>query len=172
MLDVLIFAFLVQCLLEYRVSQNERWLSALALAYGIGMTNSWALVGFLPCFLVALIWIKGLAFFNWRFLARMLVLGILGLSLFCLVPLVGVIRGDAGFGDLLRLEIGQQLYFMRAIPRWITLLASIGTLVPLFFIGIRWPSFEGEMSVGGGALTRFMIKVLHIVLLGVTLLMF
>src|SRR5579872_2419809 len=39
MFDALIFAFLVQCILEYRISQNERWLSTLALVYGLSVTN-------------------------------------------------------------------------------------------------------------------------------------
>lgn len=172
MLDVLVFAFLVQCLLEYRISQNERWLSALALVYGISTTNNWALVGFFPCFLIALVWVKGLAFFNWRFLLRMTVLGILGLTFYCLEPLIGAAQGDAGFWPLLRQEWFQQVYFLHAVPRWVTLLASVATLVPLFFAAIRWPSFEGEVSVGGGALTRLMIKILHVFFLGVALLMF
>jgi tetratricopeptide (TPR) repeat protein len=171
-LDVLVFAFLVQCLLEFRISQNERWLSALALTYGLGMTNNWALIGFFPCFLIALVWIKGLAFFNWRFLARMAGLGALGLLLYCLVPLIGAARGDGGFWLLLRQELSQQVFYLRSVPRWVTLLASIPTLVPLFFMAIRWPSFGGELSVGGGALTRLMIRILHLVFLAVTLMMF
>ncbi len=172
MLDLLVFAFLVQCLLEYRISRKELWLSAFALAYGIGMTNNWALVGFFPCFLIALVWIKGFSFFNFGFLARTGFLGGLGLLLYCLVPAMGAARGDAGFLALLRQEFSQQLFYLHAIPRWVTLLASVATLVPLFFISIRWPSFDGEVSVGGGKLTRLMIQLLHVFFLVVTLLMF
>src|SRR5688572_30041156 len=39
--DLLIFAYLIRCLLEYRVSMEERWLSKLALVYGLGVTNNW-----------------------------------------------------------------------------------------------------------------------------------
>ena len=71
MIDLLVFAFLILCLLEYRVSQSERRLSLLAFVYGLGVANNWALIGFFPCFLLALIWIKRMGFFNWRFVLRM-----------------------------------------------------------------------------------------------------
>jgi hypothetical protein len=55
------------------------------------MANNWALIGFFPCFLLALIWIKRLGFFNWRFVLRMTGWGALGLLLYGLIPLLGAI---------------------------------------------------------------------------------
>jgi tetratricopeptide (TPR) repeat protein len=172
MFDLLLFASLVLCILEYRISQNDGWLFALALGYGVSVTNNWALLGFFPCFLISVIWVKGLAFFNWRFLVKMTLLGLAGLSLYLLMPIVGAIHGDDSFWPLLKQHWIGQLYYIHLIPRWVTLLASVATLVPLFFAAIRWPSFEGEVSVGGGALTRFMIKILHVFFLGIALLLF
>ena len=86
MLDLLLFAYLVRCLLEYRVDHRERWLVKLALVYGLAVTNNWAMIGFFPCFLTALIWIKGTAFFQVRFLLRMLGFGIAGLLLWLVLP--------------------------------------------------------------------------------------
>ena len=71
MLDLLVFAFLILCLLEFRISRSERRLNLLAVVYGLGVANNWALIGFFPCFLLALIWIKRKEFFQWRFVLRM-----------------------------------------------------------------------------------------------------
>src|SRR4051812_43735063 len=70
-LDLLIFAYLIRCLLEFRLSKEEKWLFKLAFVYGIGVTNNWALIGFFPLFLGALIWIRGKAFLNLRFVVKM-----------------------------------------------------------------------------------------------------
>ena len=75
MLDLVVFAFLILCLLEFRVSQNERWLHALAFVYGLGMANNWALTGYFPFFFVGLIWIKRISFLNAGFLMRMTLWG-------------------------------------------------------------------------------------------------
>src|SRR5262249_11777483 len=61
--NLLLFAYVVRCLLEYRISQKESWLTRFALVYGLGIANNWAMIGFFPAFLAALIWIKGLEFF-------------------------------------------------------------------------------------------------------------
>jgi len=78
-LDLLIFAYVIRCLLEYRIDQRESWLLRMAFIYGLGVTENWAMIGFFPAFLVALIWIKGLSFFNGRFIIRMIGTGIVGL---------------------------------------------------------------------------------------------
>ena len=57
LLNLLVFAYVIRCLLEFRVSQNENWLAKLAFVYGLGITNNWALIGFFPLFLGAIIWI-------------------------------------------------------------------------------------------------------------------
>ena len=80
MLNALVFAYVIRCLLEYRVDEGRPWLYRAAFAYGLGITNNWAMLGFLPLFLAALAWIKGAFiwkkglrfFFNPRFLGRML----------------------------------------------------------------------------------------------------
>ena len=76
-------------MLRFRISQNDKWLLALAFVYGLGVTSNWALIGFFPLFLFALIWIKGLSFFNFRFVALMSLCGVAGLSLYLLAPAMG-----------------------------------------------------------------------------------
>src|SRR5688572_12624784 len=68
MLDLLFFAYIIRCLLEYRVAHEERWLSKMALAYGLAITNNWAMIGFFPLMLGAVIWIRGIQFFDPGFL--------------------------------------------------------------------------------------------------------
>src|SRR5882762_2429915 len=88
MLDLLLFAYIIRCLVEYRIDERQSWLARASFIYGAGMTNNWAMIGFFPIFLVALVWLRGLNFFNVRFLVRMFLWGLAGLSLYLLLPLV------------------------------------------------------------------------------------
>src|SRR3954447_809024 len=74
-LDLLVFAYLIRCLLEYRVSQKESWLYRIAFVLGLGMTNNFALIAFLPTFVVALVWIGWRRLLNSKLLLRLALLG-------------------------------------------------------------------------------------------------
>jgi tetratricopeptide (TPR) repeat protein len=166
MVDLLVFAFLIFCVLRFRISQNDSWLLALAFVYGLGVTSNWALIGFFPLFFMALIWIKGFGFFNLRFIALMSVCGAAGLLLYLLAPALGSLGGDHdNFWYMLREEVGSQTYYLRMIPRYVVLVAGLATILPLIFAGVRWPSFLGEVSAVGNMLTQFMIEMLHVVFL-------
>jgi hypothetical protein len=142
MINLLVFAFLILCLLEYRITQSERRLSLFAFVYGLGVTNNWALIGFFPCFLLALIWIKRMNFFTWRFVLRMTGWGAVGLLLYGLIPLLGVIHHDGGFWQLLHQKLAEQhVCLTRLVPRFYAFLVGIATLLPLLFAAINWPSF-------------------------------
>jgi tetratricopeptide (TPR) repeat protein len=172
MIDLLVFAFLILCLLEFRISQSERRLNLLAFVYGVGMANNWALIGFFPCFLLALIWIKRMGFFNWKFVLRMTGWGGLGLLLYGLLPLLGAIHHDGSFWELLHQKLTEQHLYLTRLPRYYAFIAGIATLLPLLFAAINWPSFEAELSAGAHNLTRVMFRVLHVVFLAVGVLMF
>jgi tetratricopeptide (TPR) repeat protein len=58
MLDLLIFAYVIRCLLEFRNDQREVWLYRSAFIYAAGMTNNWAMIGYLPLYLVAILLVK------------------------------------------------------------------------------------------------------------------
>ena len=60
-LDLLLFAYIIRNLLEFRLDANDGWLLRAAFVYGLGITNNWAMIGFFPLFLAALIWIRGLS---------------------------------------------------------------------------------------------------------------
>ena len=91
MFDLLLFAVVIWSLLEYRLDEREWRLYVAAFIFGAGMADDWGMVGFFPLFLVAMVWLRGLDFFNWRFLGRMLLCGLAGLSFYLLLPLLGVV---------------------------------------------------------------------------------
>src|SRR5258706_14244460 len=89
MIDLLVFAYVIRCLLEFRVSRNESWLIQCALVYAAGMANNRALIGYLPLFLAALLWITSFGLiYNKRLLLRIALAGLAGRSLFFLLPAV------------------------------------------------------------------------------------
>ena len=164
MLNLLCFAYVLRCLLEYRIDQRECWLTRMALVYGLSVTNNWAMIGFLPGFLIALIWIKGLRFFNFNFLARMAAFGVAGLLLYLVLPLVGSAseNGTASFWTLLKNEIITQKNFLLFGPlRNRAMLCGITAILPVFVMGIRWPSSFGDMSAAGAVVTSLMFKIIH-----------
>ena len=174
MLNLLVFAFIVDCLLEFRVSQSDKWLTVSAFIYGLGASNNWALLGFFPFYLFSLVWIRGLAgFFNVRFLARMALSGLVGGLLYLLIPILGATGGGwKSFAFLFGEELGYQRYGLKLVPGWLALLAGVPSLLPLLFAGIKWPSFEGEISAVGNKLTRLMFSALHIACLALALVTF
>jgi len=178
MLNLLVFAVIIDCLLEYRVSQNDKWLTVSALVYGLGDTNNWALLGFFPIYIFALVWIRGLVgFFNLRFLGRMALWGLAGNLLYLLIPVLGAMSASGEklppqFGFLLTTELGSQIYGLRLVPGWLALLAGVPSLLPLLFAAIKWPSFEGEISAVGNIMTRFMFNALHVACLALALVTF
>jgi tetratricopeptide (TPR) repeat protein len=167
MLDLLIFAYLIRCLLEYRISQKESWITKFVFVYGLGMTNNWALLGYLPFFLVALIWIKGISFFNLRFLAKCIGFGLLGMIPYLIMAGVASSAYAGGtFWEQLRAHVAQQKNIVLSMPRSPVVVLSIPTVMALLFAGIRWPSFHGEVSAAGIMFTNFIFRLVHIVFFG------
>ncbi len=179
MFDLLLFAYVIRCLLEYRIQARDSWLFRAAAVYGAAMTNNWAMIGFFPLFLAALIWIKGLGFFNTRFLTTMFVYGTLGLLFYFVLPFKASAFGSihAGFWETLKANLVAQKSFVMALPfnksallqgldgnRPIWVL-GLPALLPLFFVAIRWPSYFGDPSKLGNALTTIIFHIFHGVLL-------
>lgn len=164
-LNLLVFAYCVRCLLEFRVSQKETWLLRLAFVYGLGITNNWGMIGFVPAFLVSLVWIKGRSFFQLRFLGRMLGLFAAGLLLYLALPALWSVKGagDFSFWEVLRFNISNQTTWALHTPylRIRVLLLSLTSLLPLAIIGVRWPSSFGDTSAAGAVLTNFMFRLVH-----------
>jgi hypothetical protein len=163
MLDLLLFAYLIRCLLEYRIDQRESWLTRMALVYGLATTNNYALIAYFPGFLAALIWIKGKSFFEFRFFKRMLGWGVAGLALYLLLPLVTALSEHSGtdFGTSLRLQLAAQKNALQMFPRYLLLTIGLTSLLPVLVIAIRWPSSFGDISAAGSIITNIMFRVVH-----------
>jgi tetratricopeptide (TPR) repeat protein len=178
MLDLLVFAYVIRCLLEFRIGEQDSWLLRASLVYGAGMANNWAMVAFFPLFLAAMIWIKGKSFFDAQFLGRMFFLGITGVSLYLLLPLVNALSGAGhpGFWEALRTNLATQKRWIFTLPYnkgvllhgldsfhadkplWVL---GLSALLPLLVMGIRWPRFFGDLSKLGIALNRFIFHFVH-----------
>jgi len=162
-LDLLLFAYVIRCLLEYRVDPRESWLWRLAFVYGLGMTNNVAMVAFLPALGMALIWIKGLSFFRFETIGVMALCALAGLSLYLLLPILQSASGrfELDFWQTLRLNLGYQKSTIFGFRRVVILILSFGSLLPVLFMGIKWPASFGDISAAGNALTNLTTHVLH-----------
>ncbi len=165
-LDVLLFSYLIRCLLEYRVTQRDSWLLRAALVYGAGMTGDWLLIGLLPAFIGSLIWIRGLSFFNLRFLRGMVLCGLAGLTLYLLLPLVylRVGNGDMSFWQALKANPLTQKAYLKTIwhiPNFLLLLLATTSLLPVVLISFRWASYFGDPSKVGIAITTGVLHLAH-----------
>jgi tetratricopeptide (TPR) repeat protein len=72
MLNLLLFAWLVRCLLELRTDGNTARLPRFALVYGLAVANNWAMAAFGPLFFLAAVWAARANPFSKRFLERLL----------------------------------------------------------------------------------------------------
>ena len=176
MLNLLLFAYVIRCLLEFRIDGRDSWLFRASLVYGLGMANNWAMIGFFPLFLAALVWTKGMSFLDGRFLGRMFVMGVAGLCLYLVLPAIVAVAGgsDVTFWQALRANLTNQKAFLGALvfnkdalisgdrPFWVLALPS---LLPILALSIRWPSFMGDISKIGVTLTNLAFHVIQAVLL-------
>ena len=170
--DLLLFAFVIWSLLEYRLDERLGRLHLAALVYGAGMAENWAMVGFLPVFIGAIIWMRGLSFFSMRFLRRMVLCGLLGMLFYLLLPLLTASshKAEVTFWQALKLNLASQwgvvkMFFTNPVVRRTVLLLSPASLLPVLMLAIRWKSSFGDSSKLGLALTSFMFHVIHAILL-------
>ncbi len=171
--DVLLLAYVVRCLLEYRIVQRDSWLLRAALVYGAAMTGDWLMVGLLPAFIAALVWIRGISFFNLRFLRGMFLCGLCGLLLYLLLPLIYALSDNPQVSlwysfklNLLAQKGILQLYLQR-LPKYLIMLLATTSLLPVLLISIRWASYFGDPSKVGIIATTGILHLMHGALLAV-----
>jgi tetratricopeptide (TPR) repeat protein len=184
MFELLLFAFVTWSVLEYRLDEREGRLFLAAAVFGAGITDNWtvqtangsAMIGFLPVFVAAIVWSRGLGFFNGRFLQRMVLWGLAGMLFYFLLPLLAVVSHKAPitFWQALKLNLAAQwsvvkLFFTDGDMRYAIELISLTSLLPVLLISIRWPSSFGDNSRLGQTLTSFMFHLVHALVLGVCL---
>ena len=146
MLNALIFGTAVRALLEFRSSGNSRWLDLMALLIGVGITNNWAMIGFLPAFIAAFFWMGGWEILKARTLLRLVGIGAAGLILYLVTPLVGAGRGGLpeAFHSALWALLTSQKDFLVNIPKGRFLMLGAVMILPLAAAGIRWASPRGS----------------------------
>lgn len=176
-INALVVVYVIRCLLEFRLDERQSWLSRAAFVYAAGATNNWALIGLAPVFLAAIIWIKGLSFFNLGFLGRMAAWFIAGLLLYLLLPLVqsNASLAPVPFMAALKANLSSQwvtlkqvYYFYKDNYRIVVIAAT--SLLPLFFIALRWSSSFGDNSPLGIFVTKAVLHFVHALFFGVCLL--
>lgn len=101
MLDMLLLAAVIWCLLEYRIAKQSGWVNVAALIWGLGMAENWVMLLTLPLFVMALIGLRRQHFFKAGFLLRMALLGLAGFSIYALLPLFNGLAPHSpwGFGE-------------------------------------------------------------------------
>ena len=171
MIDLLLFAYIIRCLLEFRVDQKQSWLSRSAFLFAAGMANNWAMIGFLPVYIAALVWLKGLSFFQPRFLVRMACWGLAGSSLYLVLPLLhsASARPTMSFWMALKGNLKIQKDALLQFPRFSAGALALTFLLPLLFIAIRWKSQKtqlGERNKFGLLASKMVFRFVHVFLLG------
>lgn len=161
--DLLLFAYVIHCLLEYRISGDESWLTKFAIVYGLGMANNWAMVGFFPAFLAAVIWIKGLGAFNPRFIIKTFCLGIAGVSLFFLLPLMNkyLHSTPVSYWQTMKTTLSGEKNVLAHFPRDVVGVLALTSILPVFVMGIKWTSYFGDNSPLGIFLASSMFRIVH-----------
>jgi tetratricopeptide (TPR) repeat protein len=163
MLDLLLLAYVVRCLAEYRVDRRNSWLYRSALVYGLAIANNYAMIPFFVCYLIAIIWVKGFDFFRFNLPLRLLGCGLAGLLLYLLLPLAALVSGQSwsDFGQFLRVMLLKQKHALLTFPPYLILLLSFTSVLPLFVRSIRWPSPAGDTAAAGASLTKFVLQLVH-----------
>jgi tetratricopeptide (TPR) repeat protein len=159
MISLLVFAGVIWSLLEFRIRQNQSWLFASAVLCGAGLANDWSMIAYFPVFLATIVWLKGLSFFNLRFLLRMALCGLAGLSLYLLLPAVCVFHPTlhVGFWEALKTNLKSQRDALGYFPREALAALAMTCLLPLLVISIRWKS-QGPHSGDDNPVTGFITK--------------
>ncbi len=167
MVSLTLFALCVFFFLRFRVLQEDKYLAFLAFTFGAAAANDWGMVAFCPLFFLAIVWAKGASFFEARFLIRTTLAGLAGVIFYLVSPLALTLadQSDATFLEALRTLMATQRQFILSFPRWALLFCGAASVLPIFFIGIRWPSTFGDMSAAGAAITNFLFRLIHVAFL-------
>ena len=170
--ELLWFAVILWQLLEYRLDEREGRLLVAAVLYGAGITENWAMVAFFPLFLMTIIWLRKLDFFNLGFLLRMIGCGLAGLLLFLLLPLLARFSEfhQITFWQALKINLKTDWLVIKAIHsgevRHDLALISLTSLLPAFAMSLRWSANFGDSSQVGSTLVNNMVHAVNALLFG------
>jgi tetratricopeptide (TPR) repeat protein len=173
LLELLLFAAVVWCLLEFRAGKNFHWLDAAAVIGGLGLAENWAMPLLLPFFILALLWVCGPVFFERRFLARLALLGLTGFSIIVVQPIVNGLlpHSPLGFGEswlasLQAVKNSWRMIFHNfcASNRVLTLMVLLYFLVPLVACLLRIKN-EAASAYGVERMQIWIFRLLRVGLL-------
>lgn len=178
MFDLLMFAFVVWSVVEYRLDGHVWRLYASAAVVGAGMIEGPAMTAFFPLFIVAIIWVRGFAFFNVQFLVRMFFWGFAAFFLLFAYRLASVLGSNfpPSFWEAIKFSLGTQITVMRVYWSCLTnpgqslselLMPIFICLMPLLVMSVRWKF--GDNSKIGSSLASLMFHAIHAIFLGVCL---
>jgi tetratricopeptide (TPR) repeat protein len=171
--QLLLFAVILWQLLEYRLDEQEWRLFTTAFIYGAGLTENWAMIPFFPVFIMVIIWLRKLQFFNIRFLSRMTWCGLAGMLFIFLLPLVDKFIGNyhLTFWQALKPALRTDWLVIKSIQigavRHDLALMSLTTLLPVFVMSIRWSASFGDDSRIGSLLVNNMFHVFNALIFGI-----
>lgn len=173
-LNVLLFAGVILCLLEYRLSRRDAWLYGMAFVYGLATTNNWAMIGFFPLVLMVVAVMKKGALLQRRFLLAVTGCGLAGLTLYLVMPAVEAAAGrmTMTYWELLRWQLSLQASSLLGVPKWVLVVLGISSLLPALNLAIRWPSQFGDTSPMGATLTQIFFQIVHALFLAVCVAVF
>jgi tetratricopeptide (TPR) repeat protein len=169
--QLLLFAFVIWLLAEYRIDEREDRLFWAAFIYGAGMADNWAMVAFFPVFVIALIWVRSFGFFNLGFLSRMISCGLVGILFYFLLPLLAVVSAKVPvtFWLATKIELSSQWQVLKLISvgdvRRTLGLMSLTTLVPILVMAVRWSSSFGDSSRLGRTFANLIFYFVHAIIL-------
>lgn len=149
MLSLLCFAVAFRCVLEFRLDPQDKWLWRAAFGFAVGMTDNWLMVGYLPAFIAAVIWVRGYgACLNRRFLLRMTGAAGLGLSLYLLLPtqLSFFAPEQWRFWPALKAELAAQKQALQIFRLPAFRLLVLTAVLPFGLLAVKWRSHTVQLA--------------------------
>jgi tetratricopeptide (TPR) repeat protein len=200
MLDLLLLVASLWLLLEYRVRRESWWLDAAVFVWGLGMAENWLMLLALPIFVGGIIWLHGILFFlqtrpmhrtrggviwlRWirlfkvGFMLRLAGLGLLGFSIYALLPLVNGLAphsdwslGQAWIASLKQTKsVFQALYYQIWLTHQVlALVVAAYFLVPALVCLMRFRDERTSETLGMNPLEIWFCRGLRVLLLLVCL---
>lgn len=166
MLGLLMIAYVIRCVLEYRRDHHEIWLLKATFVFSAGLANSWFHWAMAPLFIGAVIAVKGADVLNRRFLGRIAACVAAGLSLYLFWPIVHSLTSGLNFWDVLKanLKFQQQMLLSLKRPVWIALVLTC--IAPLAAVSIRWQRPRSNLSDDNPASILFSRGLIHLAHVG------
>ena len=154
MLDLLLFAYIIRCLLEFRTDRRESWLTRAAFLYGAGMANTWVLLLYSPLFLIAFVRLLvqrvdfGYLLPNPRWLGRLLLWLLAGLSVYLLLPVLQSLSSDypLTIWKALKANLKFQWEALTLLRRTGFGAMALTTAIPVLVLCIRWKMLTAVSS--------------------------